>query len=113
MRREAKAYLYDIQKAARLIGEFSAGKTFEDYLRDQMLRSAVEREFTIIGEAMSQLSRRHAAVADRISHSGPIIAFRNVLIHGYTLIDNRLVWAKVTDDLPTLLREVDALLAED
>ena len=96
-----------------MIGEFSAGKTFEDYLRDEMLRAAVEREFTIIGEAMSQLAHRDATVAARISYCGPIIAFRNVLVHGYTLIDNRLVWAKVTEDLPPLLREVEALLAED
>ncbi len=56
MQRESKKYLFDIQRAARLIGEFSANKTFADYMRDPMLRAAIEREFTIIGEAMSQLA---------------------------------------------------------
>lgn len=113
MQRESKKYLFDIQKAGRLIGEFSTGKTFADYMREPMLRAAVEREFTIIGEAMSQLARRDEATAARITNSARIIAFRNVLVHGYTFIDNRLVWQAVTEDLPTLLNDVERLLAED
>ena len=113
MQRESKKYLFDIQRAARLIGEFSANKTFADYMRNPMLRAAIEREFTIIGEAMSQLARRDQASAARITDSGRIIAFRNVLVHGYTLVDSRLVWQAVTDDLPTLMSEVETLLTED
>ena len=113
MQLESKKYLFDIQQAARLIGEFSADKTFADYMRDPMLRAAVEREFTIIGEAMSQLARRDEATAARIADSGRIIAFRNVLVHGYTFVDSRLVWQAVTEELPILVREVETLLAED
>ena len=53
MRLEARKYLYDIHKAARLSDEFVTGQTFEDYQRDAMLRAAVEREFEIIGEAVT------------------------------------------------------------
>ena len=62
---------------------------------------------------MAQLSRIDEAVADRISHYQRIIAFRNVLIHGYADVDDRLVWDVVASNLPTLSREVDALLAEE
>ncbi|MXZ88172.1 MAG: DUF86 domain-containing protein [Dehalococcoidia bacterium] len=113
MQRESKKYLFDIQRAARLIGEFSADKTFADYMRDPMLRAAVEREFTIIGEAMSQLARLDEAVVSRITDSSRIIAFRNVLVHGYTTVDSRLVWQAVIEDLPALIGEVETLLAED
>ena len=113
MRRETKAYLYDIQTAARLIGEFAAGKTFDDYLNDLMLRAAVEREFITIGEALTQLARRDEAVAARITDYQQIIGFRNVLVHGYTLVDKEIVWDALQNGLPVLLREVDALLAED
>ena len=113
MQRESKKYLFDIQKAARLIGEFSSGKTFSDYEREAMLRAAIEREFTIIGEAMSQLARRDEAAAARITDSSRIIAFRNVLVHGYTFVDSRLVWQAVTENLPALVGEVETLLAED
>jgi hypothetical protein len=34
MRLEAKKYLYDIEQAAELLGQFTAGKTFADYARD-------------------------------------------------------------------------------
>ena len=57
-----------------------------------MLRAAVEREFEIIGEAMAQLAQLDPVLAARISGYQRIIAFRNVLIHGYADVDDRLVW---------------------
>ena len=57
MKLESKKYLYDIRRAAGLLGEFTNGKTFADYEGDTMLRSAVERQFEIIGEAMTGLAR--------------------------------------------------------
>ena len=106
MRLEARKYLYDIQRAAALLTEFTVGKTFADYARDAMLRAAVEREFEIIGEAITQLARVDETVADRISHHERIIAFRNVLIHQYGDVDDRL-------DLPRRYRgQLEALLRE-
>ena len=77
-----------------------------------MLRAAVEREFEIIGEAMTQLARVDKAVAARISEYKRIIAFRNVLIHEYADVDNQLVWGVIETNLSTLVREIDALLAD-
>ena len=112
MRLEARKYLYDIQRAADLLREFTSGKTFADYAGDAMLRSAVERQFEIIGEAMTNLARIDEPAAGRVSHYQRIIAFRNVLIHGYANVDDRLVWDVIKTNLPTLGREVDALLKE-
>ena len=50
MRLEARKYLYDIQDAAGLAAQFTAGKNFTDYQADPMLRLAVERAFSIIGK---------------------------------------------------------------
>ena len=110
MKLEARKYLYDVQRAANLLREFTDGKTFADYEGDAMLRSAVERQFEVIGEAMVQLAKIAGPVADRISQYQRIIAFRNVLIHGYAEVDDRLVWDVIGTNLPTLIREVDALL---
>ena len=112
MQREARKYLYDIQQAARLIGEFTGGKTFDDYESNVMMRAAVEREFEIIGEAMTRLARLDPQTASRISEYERIISFRNTLIHGYSDVNHRVVWFVIETDLPTLMREVDALLAE-
>ena len=58
-----------------------------DYLDNRMLRSAVERQFEIIGEALSQLAKIDPAVAARIPDLRRIVGFRNVLIHGYDRMD--------------------------
>ena len=83
MQAEAKKYLYDIHQAAQRLTEFTAGKRFEGYERDAMLRAAVERQLEIIGEALAQLAKLDQTVAARISEYSRVIAFRNILIHGY------------------------------
>jgi uncharacterized protein with HEPN domain len=59
MRLEARKYLADIQLAADRISRFCDGKQFPQYLADEMLRSAVERQFGI-------LVHGYASVDDKI-----------------------------------------------
>jgi len=113
MRLEAKKYLLDIQQAAALASEFVAGRTFADYQATPMLRAAVERQCEIIGEGLAKLARVDEPVAAQIREYRRIIAFRNILIHGYAALDHRLVWDVVTTKVPTLTDEVSALLASD
>lgn len=113
MRRESRKYLHDIAGAIGRLTEFTDGKSFDDYRRDAMRRAAVERQFEIIGEAMAQLAKADADVAERISGYQRIIAFRNLLIHGYDDVDDRLVWNIVETGLPTLVREIAALLGDE
>ena len=75
-----------------------------------MLRSAVERQFAIIGEALNQLSRQNHALAARISDYRRIIDFRNVLVHAYAQIDDQLFWEFVETNLPVLRRQVEELM---
>ena len=110
MRLDAKKYLYDIQQALALLTKFTAGKEFGDYVGDPMLRAAVERMFEIVGEALSQLARIDPALAARISEHRRIVAFRNILIHAYADVDDRLVWDVLEAKLPVLRREIDSLL---
>lgn len=104
--------LEDIRDAAAFIREVVAGKTLADYQRDRLLRQAIERNFEIIGEAMHRLAQSDAQVADRISKSRRIIDFRNLLIHGYDLIDHRIVWSTIDEEIPVLLDEVGSLLED-
>jgi uncharacterized protein with HEPN domain len=112
MPHDRRAYLWDIIEAAKAIESFVVGRSPEQYSTDRMLRSAVERQFEIIGEALSQATRRFPDLTGRISHTAAIIAFRNRLIHGYHLIDNEAVWASIGRDLPLLRREAEQLLRE-
>ena len=112
MRPEAKKFLYDIQQAALNLREFCSGKDFAAYSSDAMLRSAVERQFEVIGEALGQLSREDPNTAARIADYEQIISFRNILIHGYAQIDDRIVWDILNSKLPSLVRDVTSLLDE-
>jgi uncharacterized protein with HEPN domain len=110
--RESRKYLYDISEAADYIAQFTAGRTYEEYCNDPMLRSAVERQFEIIGEALNQLLRREPGLKDKISDASLIISFRNRLIHGYTTVSDEVVWGVVEGYLPVLSGEVRSLLRE-
>ncbi len=112
MQHDPRAYLWDAREAAAAILEFVAGKTFEDYASDRLLRSAVERQFEIIGEALSQLCKIEPQWADRIPDVPQIIAFRNVLIHGYASVNDLTVWRTIDESLPTLYEIVTSLLDE-
>lgn len=78
MPRDARAHLYNIQKAALQIAQFTQGKAFSDYETDPLLRSAVERQFEIIGEALARLARLDDDLVSRIGEYRRIIAFRNI-----------------------------------
>ncbi len=110
MRRETAKFLYDIQSAVQRLQEFTSGKSFDDYKRNTLLRSAVEREFIVIGEAISQLAKADEKTATQLTGYQRIIAFRNVLVHRYDIVDDRLVWGVLVANLPTLARQVNALL---
>ena len=113
MELEAQKLLRDVRDAISLIEEFTAGRSLSDYEQDAMLRSAVERQFIIVGEATGQLARAYPEVAAQITDAREIIDFRNLLTHGYTLINDRVVWETARDDLPTLRGELEALLGEE
>ncbi len=83
MQRDRRAYLWDIRNSTDLIGDFIANRTLDEYQQDAMLRSAVERQLEIIGEALAQLTRRFPGTTAHISQHVKIISFRNFLIHGY------------------------------
>jgi uncharacterized protein with HEPN domain len=110
MEREAKKLLLDILNSCRAIQDFNAGKSLPDYELSRLVRSATEREFEVIGEALNQLRKISPGVAAQISSTETIIAFRNRIIHGYDSVDNLIVWSTVQNDLPTLRAEVEKLI---
>jgi uncharacterized protein with HEPN domain len=105
--------LDDIRDAAAFIRQVTAGKTLDTYRADRVMRQAVERNFEILGEAVRRLARTDPETAARIGDHPQIIAFRNVLIHGYELVDAAQVWGVITRDLPSLEQQVIELLGEN
>ena len=110
---ETRVYLNDIRRASELLEEFTTGKAFAEYARNDLLRSATERQFEKIGEAISKLAKVDAATASRITEYQRIISFRNFLIHQYSAVEDELVWNFLKTKLPILVLEVHALLQDD
>jgi uncharacterized protein with HEPN domain/predicted nucleotidyltransferase len=107
---QAAKLLWDARRAGEQIARFTAGKSYDDCLDDDMLRAAVERQFEILGEAFVNLRRVDAGLAAQLPDLPQIIGFRNVLIHGYDTINHRSVWDTVQDDLPQLSAMLTQLL---
>ena len=111
MPHDPRKCLEDIRQAGSLILTATAGRTREESLNDLILRAAVEREFEIIGEALNRLHKIDPVMADPIPEHRRIIAFRNLLAHGYDSVDHEVVWLTIANKLPELLRHVETLLA--
>lgn len=103
------AYLWDMHDAARDVREFVAGRTWEDYLADKMLRAAVERKVEIIGEAA-----RNVSAALKVAHPEvpwvPITVQRHRLAHEYATIINARIWQVATVHVPELIGLLEPLL---
>jgi uncharacterized protein with HEPN domain len=112
MQRDAKAFLWDVARAAQDIRLFAGNLSLEEYLGSALVRAAVERKFEIIGEALNGLAKSHPEVAKRIGDIRYIIAFRNILIHGYATIDDRRVYDTVQRQVPDLELTVSDLLSD-
>jgi uncharacterized protein with HEPN domain len=109
MENEINKYLFDIKESIDSIENYLGEKRdYNVYLENKMLRRAIEREFEIIGEAMTRIDKLHATIG--ISSKRQIIDMRNRVIHGYDKIDNEIVWGTIVRHLPTLKTEITFLL---
>ncbi len=110
MRPESQALVRDAIRALEQIEHFTAGKSGTDFAADDMLRAAVERGFTITGEALNRLRQRAPDLAAGIAGLPEAIGLRNVLVHGYSVVNDDVLWLTVTDDVPPLLATLRALV---
>lgn len=112
MRRDPRAYLWDVHEAALAIQTFVSGFDASAYIASELVQAAVERKFEIIGEALNQLTKVAPSLTVRVPNAAQIVAFRNQLIHGYAVINHSTVWNVVQNELPALLESVQMLIEE-
>ncbi|MBN2563301.1 MAG: DUF86 domain-containing protein [Phycisphaerae bacterium] len=107
--KQDEAYLWDMLDAAQAIQRFVEGRSSQDYVADRLLRSAVERNVEIIGEAARGVSAQfqvaHAEISWRAS-----IAQRNVIAHEYGEIDDQRLWIVATRFIPELIDQLEPLV---
>lgn len=105
MPRDTRAYLADAIEACDAIIAAVEELDFQAYQDTRLVRSSVEREFIIIGEALLAISRISDHTFANITQSRRIVDFRNQLTHQYPTVDDAIVWAIVEHDVPVLRRE--------
>ncbi|MFN9695128.1 MAG: DUF86 domain-containing protein [Synechococcaceae cyanobacterium] len=112
MQRDPRAYLADILECCDAISTALSGLQIDDYLSNRLVRSSVEREFTIIGEAVLALSHKAPEIFESITNARRTVDFRSRLTHEYPTVDDELVWAVAMVDLQVLRRECAALASQ-
>ena len=110
MNDETRKNLIDILHAAEEIQDFVRGMDLKAYQNNPVTKRAVERDFEIIGEALNRIKNTDSKLLEKISEHHRIIGFRNILIHGYDIVDEAIVWQAVTNHLPILHGEIKELL---
>ncbi len=100
------SFLWDMLDAARAVRQFTTGRSFEDYLKDRMLRGAVERHLEIIGEAAAKVSKVFREAHPEIPWQR-IIGQRNVLIHEYGDIEHEMVWNVASVHIAELIIQLE------
>jgi len=112
MQRDSRAFLMDVVEAADAILDAVNGIDLDEYCNSRLIRSSVEREFIIIGEALTNLSRLNGELFSNIENAPRIISFRNKLTHEYVKVGNTLVSGVIKSYL-TPLRAACIALATD
>ncbi len=112
MRRERCAYLHDMLDASESIFLFVAGLSFDSFVGVDVVRSAVERKFEIIGEALQQCSTLFPGSVDSIPNLREIVNQRNRIAHGYFTVNPLILWNSIQADLPGFQSEVKRLMEE-
>jgi uncharacterized protein with HEPN domain len=100
-------HLFDTWAAAGLAREFCAGVELPHYEASALLRSAVERQLEILGEAAPRCLDAEPALKERVPGLPLAMAQRNRIIHGYDWVENKILFDTVPRDLPVLIAALD------
>jgi len=100
--------LIDVRIACTEVASFVEGQSFDSFLSNRLLQLALEREFEIIGEALVRLERIDAERLERnIPAYQKIIGFRNLVAHGYDIIDDQALWDLAQNHVPPLRLRIE------
>ena len=110
MPHDLKKSVWDAWNACQLILEFIKGHSLETYRQNARDRSAVERQFIVLGEAFNRISEIDPSFRDRFSEMGDAIGMRNHIAHGYDRVSDEVIWFTAVESVPVLMDKLSALL---
>jgi uncharacterized protein with HEPN domain len=103
---QGRKYLSDVLHAIALIEDFTKDIfIYDEYEKDLKTQSAVERQLSIIGEAVHKFDNLFPEYT--LQNARKIIDFRNRLIHAYNTLDASIIWNIIKMQMEPLRREVE------
>ena len=96
-----KVRLSHVLDAIGEVEKYLCDVTYEDFLASSEKRFATMKQIEIVGEACSRMSEELKNKYMEIKWK-EINGFRNISIHEYFVVDNKIVWDIAKDDLPVL-----------
>lgn len=99
-----------LQAMERII-RFTKGKTFEEFVADDMMYYAVVKNIEILGGASNMLTEEFKKTHPQTPWK-QVNGMRNYIVHEYFQVDNNVVWDVITNDLAVLQRQITDYLAE-
>lgn len=109
-KREPKIFLEDILISIEKIERYTKDiKSVDDFANNEMVVDAVLRNLEIIGEAAKNLPK---VIYERYTDIPwkNIIGLRNIVIHGYFIVDLEIIWKIIKEQLPTLKNKIKAII---
>lgn len=112
MSRKDQDYLSDIQDAIHKIAAYTAGQTYEQFMKDTKTQDAVVRNLEVIGEAAKNLSPRLRKAYPQAPWK-ELAGVRDKIIHRYFGINYEIVWTIAQENLPRLLLQIEDIQARE
>lgn len=103
------AHLWDMYQACQKIKQFTQDFTWEDYCKNELVQSAVERQFEILGEAARRISAEFQESHPRIPWKD-LIGQRNIIAHQYEKVNQKRLWLTTQKSLPKLAEDLKQLI---
>jgi uncharacterized protein with HEPN domain len=107
--KDDRSPLIDILNAISAVRTWIESRTYDDYLKDHMLRAAIERQVEIVSEASRRIPDRLKAMRADIPWRD-VASVGNILRHRYATISDPAIWSIVVLDLPALEVAINAML---
>jgi len=112
MKKDDLVYFGHMLDKAYKVVERIKGKEYQEFFDDELLRTSLVYWLQVIGEAAHHLSDTAQEIYPNIPLKR-IIGMRHRIVHDYLNVDYEIVWKVATEELSTLILELEKIVHTD
>jgi uncharacterized protein with HEPN domain len=107
-----RAHVSDILSYARRLQGHVEGAAYEEFSTEAWMQDASFRCLEVIGEIVKRLTPAFRAAHPTIPWAR-VSGFRDVLAHGYDILDHELCWKIIQENVPALMAKLEEITWDD